>query len=136
MLEHPYSIKLVSRDIEYSNEQEYWFSVSKNKHKIGRLCTNHYYHRYGRFCKKVFMTHSSLNKKYHDIGLGIAMYSFAFNFLLSMGHVVRSDYSYSPFAQRVWESKAMNNLFEIKKRKQKDRYGSNSPYVFYATNVK
>lgn len=63
---------------------------------------------------KRFVTHSRLDDAYHNQGLGALMYAKAIQWCLDNGYKVRSSYSPSSYAQRVWAGSSLRRYFSIR----------------------
>ena len=61
----------------------------------------------------VFETHSSLDKEYHNKGLGALMYARAIQWCLANGYGVRSSCAPSAMAFNVWEGQTLRKHFRI-----------------------
>jgi GNAT superfamily N-acetyltransferase len=66
---------------------------------------------------KSYTTHSFLDDRYHGKGLGVLMYARAIQWCLDNGFQVKSSGNSSLKARRVWKSKSLRELFNIKTHK-------------------
>ncbi len=82
--------------------------LKSDNRTIGRVSLCHT----GR--KKKYITHSNLDERYHNKGLGILMYAWAINYALKKKWGVASSGYSSLYAQRVWRSKGLRKYFSIK----------------------
>ena len=65
-------------------------------------------------------THSYLEPKYRRTGLGTILYAYAINFCLQNKLKISSSTEPSSKAERVWRSKKLNRLFNIKENLNKE----------------
>lgn len=63
-----------------------------------------------------YTTHSFLNEKYHNKGLGIFLYAKAIAWCIKNNYRVTSSGSSSYKAKTLWESSRLREYFHIKKR--------------------
>jgi GNAT superfamily N-acetyltransferase len=64
-----------------------------------------------------YATHSGLDVKYHNKGLGVLLYARAIQYALEKGWRVSSSGGSSESAQRVWRGKTIRKYFSIKLKK-------------------
>jgi len=80
------------------------------KKEIGRI-------KLARDYNNIFLTHSSLDRKYHNKGLGVYLYSIAAD-LASINQIrLHSTTHPSDAAKRVWKSKRFRKYYTVTKRK-------------------
>jgi len=77
--------------------------------------------------KGTYSTHSYLEPKYHNKGLGALMYAKAIQWGMEHCYRVRSSGSSSDAAQRMWRGKKITKWFDIKVRRGKDYNGVIQP---------
>ena len=70
---------------------------------------------FGSNAVNVLETHSNLDPKFRNCGLGVAMYAGAIKFGLQQGSAVVSSYAPSTLAKRVWTSQRLAQEFVIMK---------------------
>lgn len=92
--------------------RKYWGKTYKSYQVIGSIDLQ----RPGKD-KNRYVTHSILDYKYHNRGLGLLMYMFAINYALKKGWKVSSSGNTSEAAQRLWKSKRLRKYFTIKRKK-------------------
>ena len=82
--------------------------IKKNNQEVGRIDlvdTN----------LGFYETHSFVEKEFRGMGLGIKLYALAFRRGFREGIIVKSTNVPSKYAKRVWKSKTLNSMFEIKR---------------------
>lgn len=77
---------------------------------------------------KKFATHSNLDYRYHNKGLGALMYSKAIEWCLKRGYRCQSSGYSSEDAQRVWKGKTIRKFFDIKVKQTEKGVWANPEY--------
>lgn len=80
---------------------------------------------------KTFVTHSELDRNYHNKGLGTLIYAKAIAWALNHGYKVRSSGDSSEMAKRVWNGRGLRKYFKI--TKHTDNAFSFTRETWYAT---
>lgn len=78
-------------------------------------------------CDRFMETHSYLEDKYHNRGLGVLMYERAIQWALENDFKVRSSGGSSDKAQRVWRGKTIRKNFRIRTYKSNYEPYKNDP---------
>jgi GNAT superfamily N-acetyltransferase len=100
------------------------FDMSNNHYAIGQV-------ELVRYRKGTFATHSNLDTKYWNQGLGRLIYSKAIAWALNHGYKVRSSGGSSDMAKRVWSGKGLRQLFDIQKKVKRYTYSSTETWYAY-----
>ena len=78
--------------------------------------------------KNKYATHSNLDYRYHNKGLGALMYSKAIEWCLQRGFRCQSSGYSSDDAKRVWQGKTIRKYFDIKVKQTESGQWANPDY--------
>jgi GNAT superfamily N-acetyltransferase len=78
-----------------------------------------------------FATHSTLDPRYWNKGLGTLIYAKAIAWALNHGYKVRSSGGSSDMAKRMWNGRGIRQLFDIQKRTRKYTYNTAETWYAY-----
>lgn len=77
---------------------------------------------------KKFATHSNLDYRYHNKGLGTLMYAKAIEWCLARGYKCQSSGYSSEDAKRVWTGKSIRKYFRITQKQTESGVWANPDY--------
>lgn len=80
---------------------------------------------------KKFATHSNLDYRYHNKGLGALMYSKAIEWCLKRGYQCQSSGYSSEDAKRVWTGRTIRKYFTIKQKQTETGVWANPEYQIW-----
>ncbi len=83
--------------------------------EIGNIVVYRVCHKILKINVSFWETHSSVKKKYHNQGIGLALYDTAISHALNLGLKITSSSGPSEMALRVWRSKRLNSKYRIYK---------------------
>lgn len=108
----PRGFKFKIDDKRFDNIVIQLFDLKRKNRNIGHVALR-------KNINNFYETHSYLDEKYRNKGLGTLLYARAIQWCLENGYKIRSSGYASADAQRVWTSNSIRKHFNVRKLKSK-----------------